>query len=124
MQSRYAQALTSATSHSIAQTKQWGCGHSRSLISFFLHDCILARTCRLGFRLVRFISYVHTMERSPTWKVDVYEPTSPNSATNLRRCPEGTVAATVPPKSLSTMAGLTASNACFWFGYPFSWPSC
>ncbi|CAE7594439.1 Pcsk5 [Symbiodinium sp. CCMP2456] len=35
--------------------------------------------------LVRFISYVRTMERAPAWKVDVYEPTSPTSADHVRR---------------------------------------
>lgn len=35
--------------------------------------------------LVRFISYVRTMERAPTWKVDVYEPTSPTSTNHVRR---------------------------------------
>ena len=46
---------------------------------------ILERIWNLGCRLVRFISYVRTMERAPTWKVDVYEPTSPTSTNHVRR---------------------------------------
>ena len=35
--------------------------------------------------LLKFLMYVRTMERSPTWKVEVEEPKTPNSRNRQRR---------------------------------------